>query len=98
MVIVVKNEEEFEQRLKGGDKDISIKVVKTILNNLDTEKRFIHVLEIHLEETGLVVDITADRNDFYSTLEKNMDTLIHHEEYELCAQIQEALKKLPPPN
>ncbi len=98
MIIRVKNEEEFEQRLKAKDRDISVKVVETVLNNLDTKKRFIHILEIHLEETGLIVDITADRNDFYATLEKNMSTLLFHEEYELCAQVREALKQLPSPD
>ena len=43
MVIRVKNEEEFEQRLKAKDRDISVKVVETVLNNLDTKKRFIHI-------------------------------------------------------
>lgn len=92
--IFLKDEEELENRIKSKDKNISIEIVKVILDNLDTKKRFINILEIHLENSGLIVDITADRKNFAYTLEKNLDTLIFHEEYEICSQIKNAIEYL----
>ena len=92
--IFIKDEEELENRIKSKDKNLSIEIVKVILDNLDTKKRFINVLEIHLESSGLVVDITADRENFISTLQKNIDTLIFHEEYEICSQVKNAIDYL----
>tara|TARA_R110001599_G_scaffold185127_1_gene379343 strand:+ start:590 stop:883 length:294 start_codon:yes stop_codon:yes gene_type:complete len=92
--IFLKDEEELESRIKSKDKNISIEIVKVILDNLDTEKRFINILEIHLENSGLIIDITADRKNFAYTLEKNLDTLIFHEEYEICSQVKNALEYL----
>ena len=92
--IFIKDEEELENRIKSKDKNLSIEIVKVILDNLDTEKRFINILEIHLENSGLIIDITADRKNFAYTLEKNLDTLIFHEEYEICSQVKNALEYL----
>ena len=36
----------------------------------------------------------ADRKNFAYTLEKNLDTLIFHEEYEICSQVKNAIEYL----
>ena len=95
--IFLKDEEELENRIKSKDKNLSIEIVKIILDNLTTKKRFINILEIHLEDSGLVLDITADRKDFISTLQKNLDTLVFHEEYEICSRVKEAIEYLSNP-
>jgi len=92
--IFLKDEEELESRIKSKDKNISVEIVKIILDNLDTKKRFINILEIHLENSGLIIDITADRENFVYTLEKNLDTLVFHEEYEICSQVKNAIEYL----
>lgn len=92
--ITIKNEDEFTNLVKSKDKKLSMEVVQTILDNLDTKKRFINILEIHLENSGVTLDITADREHFTDTLLKNLDTLIFHEEYEMCSKIKEAIKYL----
>tara|TARA_R110001592_G_scaffold26674_10_gene99607 strand:+ start:2717 stop:3025 length:309 start_codon:yes stop_codon:yes gene_type:complete len=95
--IKVKDEDEFENIINSKDKRLSTEIVSIILNNLDTKKRFINVLEIHLESSGIVLNITADRENFIPTLKKNIDTLIFHEEYEICARVKEAIEYLSNP-
>ena len=95
--IKVKDEDEFENIINSKDKRLSTEIVSIILNNLDTKKRFINVLEIHLESSGIVLNITADRESFIPTLKKNIDTLIFHVEYEICARVKEAIEYLSNP-
>ena len=58
--IVVQTQEEFTEAC-----------VESILKNLNTKKRHIHILEVIIEEEDRIFDITCDRNDFIETLEKN---------------------------
>tara|TARA_R110000822_G_scaffold39233_4_gene107959 strand:+ start:5712 stop:6029 length:318 start_codon:yes stop_codon:yes gene_type:complete len=92
--IFIKDIEDLENRIKSKDKKLSIEIANSILDNLDTKKRFINILEIHLENSGMVVDITADRKNFIHTLQKNLNTLIFHEEYEMCAKVKTAIEYL----
>jgi len=90
----VKNYQEFEDLIYGKDFNISKSIVDIILNNMDTKKRFIHVLEIMVEDEDKIVDLTVDRKDFIDTLEKNLEIHVYHEEYERCVEIQNAIQKL----
>lgn len=92
--INVKSREEFNNLLIGRDIKISQAVVEGILANLNTKKRFIHVIEIYLEEEDIIMDLTVERSDFVSTLEKNMEIHEENELYEECAEILKALKSL----
>ena len=65
-----------------------------VLDNLNTKKRFVHVLEIMIEDEDKIMDLTVDRNDFIDTLEKNLEIHVYHEEYERCVEIQNAIQKL----
>lgn len=90
-LLKIKDAEELEQKIESKDKELSLEIVRVILDNLKTTKRFINILEIHIESSGTVIDLTADRNNFIPTLEKNLNVLVFHEEYEICAQIKDAL-------
>jgi len=92
--INIKSREEFNNRLMNRDIKISQAVVEGILANLSTKKRFIHVIEIYLEEEDIIMDLTVERSDFVSTLEKNMEIHEENELYEECAEILKALKSL----
>ena len=94
--------ENFEE-LKGLMEDktspnfslkLSQNIVNTIIENLNTKKRFLNVLEVYIRETDDVLDITVDRDDFVETLKTNLITQEHFEEYEMCTKIQEALDYL----
>lgn len=90
----VKTREEFEELIYGKDFNISKSIVDSILENLNTKKRFIHVLEIVIEDEDRIMDLTVDRKDFIDTLEKNLEIHAYHEEYERCSEIQRTIQKL----
>lgn len=94
--------ENFEE-LKGLMEDktsptfslkLSQTIVNTILENLDTKKRFLNILEVYIRETDDILDITVDRDDFVETLKTNLTTQEYFEEFEMCTKIQEALNYL----
>jgi len=92
--IKVKTQEEFENRAKNLDLQISEACVQGILSNLHTKKRHIYILEITIEEDGTIFDITCDREDFIDTLEKNLIIMEKWEQYETCSKIIKALEIL----
>ena len=47
-----------------------------------------------LKEEDKIFDITCHREDFVHTLEENLQTHIHHEDYEACSGIQKAINYL----
>ena len=61
--IKVKDQEEFELMLQNKDIKISKAIVSTAIKNLHSNKRFIPVLEGHLEDLGDICDITLDKKD-----------------------------------
>ena len=86
--------EDFYQMAENNDFRIAKAVVETILNNLNTKKRFVNVMSINILNTGEVIDLTADRKEFISILKKN---IVHYEKQELyedCIKIQNAIEYL----
>lgn len=92
--IKVKNVEEFEEMLQEQDLKISKAIVEVALKNLKGTKRFIPVMEIHVEEDESIFDITLDRQDMFITLQQNLEIHERNEDYEGCARIANALKEL----
>ena len=92
--IKVKNVEEFEEMLQEQDLTISKAIVEVALKNLKGKKRFIPIMEIHVEEDESIFDITLDRQDIVSTLQQNLEIHERNEDYEGCARIANALKEL----
>ena len=90
--IIVKNPEEFEEMLQQKDIKISKAIVETVLANLSSKKRFIPLLEIHVQDEGNIFDITLDRRDVITTLKQNLHIHELHEDYEGCARISSAIK------
>jgi len=92
--IKVKSIEEFEEMLQEQDLKISKAIVEVALKNLKNKKRFIPVMEIHVEEDESIFDITLDRQNLVSTLQQNLEIHERNEDYEGCARIANALKEL----
>ena len=92
--IKVKSVEEFEEMLQEQDLKISKAIVEVALKNLKSKKRFIPVMEIHVEEDESIFDITLDRQNMVSTLQQNLEIHERNEDYEGCARIANALKEL----
>ncbi len=92
--IKVKSVEEFEEMLQEQDLKISKAIVEVALKNLKAKKRFIPVLEIHVEEDETIFDITLDRQNLLSTLQQNLEIHERNEDYEGCARIAKAIQEL----
>ena len=92
--IKVKNVEEFEDMLQEQDLKISKAIIEVALKNLKGDKRFIPVLEVHVEEDESIFDITLDRQDMVSTLQQNLEIHERNEDYEGCARIAKAIQEL----
>jgi len=92
--IIVKSVEEFEEMLQKKDIKISKAIVEVALQNIKSKKRFIPILEVHIQDEESIFDITLDRNNLVETLKQNLEIFEIHEEYEGCARIASAIKSL----
>lgn len=92
--ISVADVEEFEDLIKSKHLRISQEIIKKILDNLNTKKNHIHVLEVYVEDLDQIMDLTVERENFLETLELNLKIHELHEDYEGCSKIQKAIKKL----
>jgi hypothetical protein len=92
--IKVKSVEEFEDMLQEQDLKISKAIIEVALKNLKGGKRFIPVLEVHVEEDESIFDITLDRQNMLSTLQQNLEIHERNEDYEGCARIAKAIQEL----
>ena len=92
--IKVKNVEEFEDMLQEQDLKISKAIIEVALKNLKGDKRFIPILEVHVEEDESIFDITLDRQNMVSTLQQNLEIHERNEDYEGCARISKAIQEL----
>jgi hypothetical protein len=69
-------------------------VVDSILNNLKTRKKHIHVLSVKCVEEDTIFDITLERTHFIDTLKNNISYFEDREMYEDCIKINEGIKIL----
>tara|TARA_B110000238_G_scaffold130425_1_gene140822 strand:+ start:142 stop:438 length:297 start_codon:yes stop_codon:yes gene_type:complete len=92
--IKVKSVEEFEEMLQEQDLKISKAIIEIALKNLKGTKRFIPILEIHVEDDDSIFDITLDRQNMISTLQQNLEINERNEDYEGCARIAKAIQEL----
>lgn len=92
--ITVNNSDEFQEMVDNKDFRIAKAIVDSILENLNTKKRNIHILSVACVEDQAVYDLTLDRKFFVDTLEENLKYYIEQERYEECQKIVEAIKQL----
>jgi hypothetical protein len=88
------NSEEFQKMINDKDFRIAQAIVTTILNNITTKKKHIHVLSVSCLEENATYDITLEKKHFVDTLEENLKYYIEHELYEDCTKIVQAINKL----
>jgi hypothetical protein len=89
--ITVHSQEDFENLMKSNNYEISTAIVKSLLKNLKSKKRFIHILEVNVVEEHSIYDITLDREDILDSLESNLKIQEVNENYEVCSEIVKAI-------
>jgi hypothetical protein len=92
--INLNNSDEFQDMIDRKDFTIAKAVVETILANLNTRKKYLHVLSVNCLEDGATYDITLEKKYFAETLQENLKYYVEKELYEECSQIVEAINKL----
>ena len=90
----VNNSQEFQDMIDNKDFRISKAIVDTILANVNSKKKNVHILSITCLEEDSTFDITLERKHFAQTLQENLPYYIERELYEDCVKINECISKL----
>jgi hypothetical protein len=85
---------EFQELVDAKDFSISRAVVDSILSNLKTRKKHVHVLSVKCIEENTILDITLEKSHFIDTLKDNLSYFEDREMYEECAKIHNGIKTL----
>ena len=85
---------EFEMMVAAKDFSIAQRIVETVLSNLDTKKKRLHVFSVEYMDKGVTLDITMETKYFVQTLQENIKHYIREERYEDCIEIEKAMKYL----
>jgi hypothetical protein len=90
----VRTLEEFQDLVDNKNFGISQAIVGSILSNLKTRKKNVHVLSVRCLEENTIFDITLEKNNFSDTLKDNLKYFEEREMYEKCADITKAIETL----
>lgn len=86
--------EDFQKMVDNKTFSISEALVNSILDNLKTRKKNIHVLSVKCDEENAIFDITLEKRYFVDTLKENLKYYEEREMYEECSKINNAVKNL----
>lgn len=90
----VRSLQDFQNLVDKKYFGISEAIVESILNNLKTRRKNVHVLSVKCVEEDTIFDITLEKNNFSDTLKENLKYFEEREMYEECAKISDAIKVL----
>jgi hypothetical protein len=90
----VKTLEDFQEMVNKKDLNIHKAVIKSILSNLTTRKKNIHMFSVKCADDNTILDITLEKKHFVSTLKENLEYFEKQEMYEECGKINEAITTL----
>ena len=88
---------EFQEMVDNKDFSITQAVVESILGNLKTRKKHVHVLSVKCVEEETILDITLEKAHFIDTLKDNLKYFEEKEMYEECQKIHNSIKFLSKP-
>jgi|TARA_R110000796_G_scaffold138354_1_gene254461 hypothetical protein len=76
------------------DLSISQAIAMSILDNLNTTRRWVPALEIYISNSDKTFNYSVDRQSFIPVLEKCLKVHEIKEDYETCHTINKAIQKL----
>ena len=85
---------DFQELVNSKYFGISQAIVTSILNNLKTRKKHIHVLSVKCIEEDTIFDLTLEKKHFSDTLKDNLKYFEEKEMYEECIKIKKAIEIL----
>ena len=74
--------------------EISKKIVEAVLHCIKFGKSKAVFVEIIVPGSKEIICLSVDESSFIDNLDKNLNTLVEDEEYELCAEIMKAKEKI----
>jgi protein-arginine kinase activator protein McsA len=92
--ITLNNSDELQEMIDRKDFTIAKAIIKSILNNINTRKKHVHVLSVNCIDDNAVYDVTLEKRYFVETLQENLKYYIEEELYEECSQIVNAINQL----
>lgn len=85
---------DFQELVNNRSFSISQAIVTSILNNLKTRKKHIHIFSVKCLEENTIFDLTLEKNNFTDALKTNLKYYEDREMYEDCARICKAIETL----
>jgi len=95
--IEVRSMTDFQDLVDKKHFSISQAIVGSILSNLKTRRKNVHVLSVKCLEENTIFDITLEKDNFSDTLKENLKYFEDREMYEECIEIDRAIKALNKP-
>lgn len=92
--ITVKSYEEFKNLQGEKALQLSSIIIETIINNLNSKKKHIPLVELTVQDQDRVFDITIDRDEFINILKIRLPFHEALEDFETCVRIVDAIKFL----
>jgi protein-arginine kinase activator protein McsA len=86
--------EKFQEMVNKKDFSISQAIVESILKNLKSRKKNVHMLSVKCIEENTIFDITLEKVNFVDTLKENLKHYEKHEKYEDCEKIRDGITQL----
>jgi hypothetical protein len=86
--------EDFQKMVDDKTFSISEALVTSILNNLKTRKKNIHLISIKCTNENEEFDVTLEKRYFVETLKENLKYYEEREMYEECSKINKAIANL----
>jgi protein-arginine kinase activator protein McsA len=85
---------EFQEMVNKKDFNISQAIVESILSNLKSRKKNVHMLSVKCIDEDVIIDITLEKSNFADTLKENLKHYEKHEKYEECEKIRDGIAQL----
>ena len=86
--------EDFQCLVDKKDFRIAQALVESIIRNIKTRRKHIHVLSVKCLEENSTFDITLEKQHFSDTLKDNLKYFEENEMFEDCTKISNAIKYL----
>jgi hypothetical protein len=88
---------EFQELVEKKDFNISKAIVDSIIQNIKTRKKLVHVMSVKCVKEDEIIDITLEKIHFVNTLKENIKYFEEREMYEECTRIYESIQYLSKP-
>lgn len=84
----------YKDLLTNKNPNLIKKIVKCVLSAHKRKKKEIEIFEVTFKNQQLIMPYKITQINYLKCLSRHLDGMIHLEEYELCAQMRDAIIQL----